>query len=146
MMKAAKASLHSLISTPIPEFSSESERGNASAEFVMVAALVLLLFGVVLQVAFALYARNIMLDAAASGARYGTLLDRTAADGQARTEELIAEHLPNVYQSSVSTRTAQADGVETLEITVQGTLPVVGPFGFDRAITVSGHGIVMRDG
>ncbi|MDO4917597.1 MAG: pilus assembly protein, partial [Rothia sp. (in: high G+C Gram-positive bacteria)] len=57
-----------------------NERGNAPAEFVMVMALVMLLFGVVLQVSFALYARNILIDAASSGARYGTLLDRSYSD------------------------------------------------------------------
>lgn len=120
------------------------ERGNVTAEFVMVSALVLMLFGVVLQIAFALYARNIMLDAASAGARYGTLLDRTESEGRTRTEEIIAGGLPDIYQTTVSSSAVTVNGVDAIEIRVQGTLPVVGPFGFDQGIEVSGHAIVQE--
>ncbi|MEU7991636.1 TadE/TadG family type IV pilus assembly protein [Rothia amarae] len=120
------------------------ERGNVTAEFVMVSALVLMLFGVVLQIAFALYARNIMLDAASAGARYGTLLDRTESEGRTRTEEIIAGGLPDIYQTTVSSSAVTVNGVDAIEIKVHGTLPVVGPFGFDQGIEVSGHAIVQK--
>lgn len=110
----------------------------------MVSALVLMLFGVVLQIAFALYARNIMLDAASAGARYGTLLDRTESEGRTRTEEIIAGGLPDIYQTTVSSSAVTVNGVDAIEIRVQGTLPVVGPFGFDQGIEVSGHAIVQE--
>lgn len=122
----------------------DGERGNAPAEFVMVMALVMLLFGVVLQVSFALYARNILIDAASSGARYGTLLDRTYSDGATRTQEIINHNLPPQYQTSVSTHEVNVNGDRTLEVTVQGTLPVVGPFGFDQGINVTGHALVQE--
>ena len=45
----------------------ESERGDASTEFVMVGALLVLLTMAILQVSFALYARTMLVDAAAAG-------------------------------------------------------------------------------
>ncbi|MDO4252667.1 MAG: TadE/TadG family type IV pilus assembly protein [Rothia sp. (in: high G+C Gram-positive bacteria)] len=124
----------------------EPEAGNASAEFVMVTSLTLLLFALVLQVAFAIYTRNILIDAAASGARYATLLDRSSADGLERTQQIIDRSLPDTYVTHISAQQGSYRGVESLEITVEGTLPVVGPFGFDRAITVSGHALRQAEG
>lgn len=122
----------------------DSERGNVTAEFVMVSVLVMMLFAVVLQIAFALYAKNIMIDAASAGSRYGTLLDRSEADGRARTQEILAGTLPDVYETSVSSSVVNVNGVQALEIRVKGTLPVVGPFGFDQGIEVTGHAIVQK--
>ena len=62
-----------LIAAKLAERSVEdSERGDASTEFVMVGALLVLLTMAILQVSFALYARTMLVDAAAAGARYGT--------------------------------------------------------------------------
>lgn len=121
-----------------------SDRGNVTAEFVMVSMLVLMLFGVVLQISFALYTHNILIDAASSGARYGTLLDRTSSDGVTRTEQIIQNSLPDIYRTSVSSSVVNAEGTQALEITVEATLPVVGPFGFDQGMEVSGHAIIQE--
>ncbi|GGH59409.1 TadE/TadG family type IV pilus assembly protein [Rothia aerolata] len=118
--------------------------GNATAEFVMTSALVLLLFLGVLQLAFAIYVRNIMTDAASSGARYGTLLDRTYADGVDRTSDIIDQSLPLPYAHSVQAHETVVDGAAALEITVEGDLPVVGTFGFDRGFSVSGHALIQN--
>ena len=59
----------------------EAERGDASTEFVMVGALLVLLTMAILQVSFALYTRTMLVDAAAAGARYGTMRDRTPQEG-----------------------------------------------------------------
>lgn len=67
----------------------DSERGDASTEFVMVGALLVLLTMAILQVSFALYARTMLVDAAAAGARYGTMRDRTPQEGMERTRQMI---------------------------------------------------------
>ena len=67
----------------------DSERGDASTEFVMVGALLVLLTMAILQVSFALYARTMLVDATAAGARYGTMRDRTPQEGMARTRQMI---------------------------------------------------------
>ena len=55
----------------------------------MVAGLSAILFALTLQLVFALHVRNVLIDAASHGARYGTLADRGPADAQERTRELI---------------------------------------------------------
>ena len=59
------------------------------AEWAMVAGLSAILFALTLQLVFALHVRNVLIDAASHGARYGTLADRGPADAQERTRELI---------------------------------------------------------
>jgi len=56
------------------------ERGAAVVDFVMVGALTTVFFLAVVQLALVLHVRNTLIDAAASGARYGTLADRGAGD------------------------------------------------------------------
>ncbi len=55
----------------------------------MVSALLVLLTVAILQVSYAFYTRNILLDAASAGARYGTLYDRTPEEGRERAEQII---------------------------------------------------------
>jgi len=47
----------------------------------------------VLQLAFTLHTRNVLVSAAQEGARYAANADRTPADGVARTEQAIREAL-----------------------------------------------------
>lgn len=124
----------------------ESERGDASTEFVMVGALLVLLTVAILQVSFAFYTRTMLVDAAAAGARYGTMRDRTPQEGTERTREMIRGVLPASYAQDVSYReSTDATGVRTLEVTVKSPLPVLGPWGFPESIVVSGHAIYAED-
>lgn len=120
----------------------DSERGDASTEFVMVGALLVLLTMAILQVSFALYARTMLVDAAAAGARYGTMRDRTPQEGMERTRQLIEGALPSSYAENISYRqSSDSTGVRTLEVTVKSPLPVLGPWGFPDSIEVKGHAI-----
>ena len=102
----------------------ESERGDASTEFVMVGALLVLLTMAILQVSFALYAQTMLVDAAAAGARYGTMRDRTPQEGMERTRQLIEGVLPSSYAENISYRqSSDSTGVRTLEVTVKSPLP-----------------------
>ena len=120
----------------------DSERGDASTEFVMVGALLVLLTMAILQVSFALYARTMLVDAAAAGARYGTMRDRTPQEGMARTRQMIEGVLPSSYAENISYRqSSDSTGVRTLEVTVKSPLPVLGPWGLPGSIEVKGHAI-----
>ena len=55
--------------------------------------LVVALFLLVLQVAFVLHTRNVLVASAQEGARYGANADRGPADAQARTREVVADAL-----------------------------------------------------
>lgn len=124
--------------------SSSADAGNATAEFVMVIGLVVLLFAGVLQVAFVLYTRNMMVDAAASGARYGTLLDRSYEEGAVRTRELLEDNLPVSGTAEVSYQVVNHNGIQMLEMQVNAPLPILGPFGIPHTLTVSGHAALQR--
>lgn len=89
----------------------------------------------VLQLAFAVYVRNVLTDAAAEGARFAALADETLADGAHRTTELIHAALSDSYPAKVSTR--ETSGV--VEVTVSAAIPVLGPFGLPGTLTVHGH-------
>lgn len=126
---------------PVPP---EKERGNATAEFVMVSALVVLLFLGVLQVAFALFTRNVLQDAASQGARYGAMLDKTPADGEERTRELLYSVLPSHYSATISSSVTQWQGADAVQVTVVAPVPLLGPFGVATQWEVSGHAVVQR--
>ena len=65
------------------QHSHDAERGAAVVDFVLIGALLTLLFLAIVQLTLVLHVRNTLIDAAASGARYGTLADRN--DGDARS-------------------------------------------------------------
>ncbi|MCC9176109.1 pilus assembly protein [Arthrobacter sp. zg-Y750] len=105
----------------------------------MVGALVSLMFMAVIQLALVLHVRNTLIDAAASGARYGALADRSPADGAERTSGLIEGALGGEYAADVRSSETVVDGVRMLEITVRAPLPVIGLIGPQDGIEVSGH-------
>jgi Flp pilus assembly protein TadG len=118
--------------------------GSAVAEFALVSVLVCALALGVLQVGFALHVRNTLTSAAADGARYGALADRDPSDGAARTRQVITESLSSRWANDVSARMANVDGIETVEVTVRGTLPVLGVFGPAAGITVTAHAVAEQ--
>ncbi|MFW0112141.1 TadE/TadG family type IV pilus assembly protein [Rothia sp. CCM 9417] len=129
----------------MPSLAREKERGNAPAEFVMVSAMVLMLFLGVLQIAFAMFTKNVVQDAASQGARYGAMLDRTPGDGEERTRELLYSVLPESYSTSVTSSVTQWQGAEAVEIRVAAPIPVIGPFGLGGTWEVTGHAVLQGD-
>lgn len=111
----------------------------------MVGALVTLLFMSILQLALVLHVRNTLTDAAASGARYGTLADRTPADGAERTADLIRVALNDSWAEDVSFSETTHGGVRMLRVTVRAPLPVLGFLGPGGGLEVSGHGFFGYD-
>ncbi|WP_434621546.1 TadE family protein [Arthrobacter sp. A5] len=123
--------------TPGP--GSDAESGSAVVDFVLVGALLTVLFLAVVQLALVLHVRNTAVDAAASGARYGTLADRGAADAKTRTEQLISAALSPDYAKEVTVTEEMYLGIRTLKVTVRSPLPVLGLIGPGSALEVSGH-------
>lgn len=108
-------------------------------DFVLVGALVSLMFMAVIQLALVLHVRNTLIDAAAAGARYGTLSDRSPEDGVERTSTLIEGTLGRRYALDVSSAEVTVQDTRLLEITVRAPLPVIGLIGPREGIEVTGH-------
>lgn len=116
-----------------------AERGSAVVEFVLVGTLLTLVFISVVQLALILHVRNTLIDAAASGAHFGTLADRSPEEGTDRTRELIAVALNSGYAQDVSSSLERVDGITTLKITVRAPMPIIGLIGLSNVMEVSGH-------
>jgi Flp pilus assembly protein TadG len=103
------------------------ERGAAVVDFVLVGALLTMFFVSIIQLALILHVRNTLIDAAASGARYGTLADRSADDARRRTGELIGTALNADFARDIETREVTFQGLRTLvvEFTFLGLLLMV---------------------
>lgn len=115
-----------------------SERGSATAEFTMIASLLLALCLAVVQVAGMIHVRNTLVDAASTGARFGALHDRTADEGLARTRELIGTSVSGRYAEDVSYDYRDVAEGRTLRVTVRARYPVLGVLGGVGELEVSG--------
>jgi hypothetical protein len=108
-------------------------------DFALVGGLLTLCFVAVLQLSLALHVRNVLVDCASEGARFGALADRDPQAGAARTRELIRSELSDRYADRVTAGPALVDGVPTVEVRVEAPLPVIGLIGVGRTLTASGH-------
>ena len=119
-----------------------SDRGSGVVDFVLVSALLLVLFLAVVQVGVVLHVRNVLVAAAAEGARYGANADRTPADGAARTRDVAAEVLSpgRAAALTVAGRTTSSGAGDVVEVEVTGPLPALLPVGPLR-LTVRGHAL-----
>ena len=120
------------------------ERGAAVVDFVLIGALLTLLFLAIVQLTLVLHVRNTLIDAAASGARYGTLADRNDGDAKERTVQLITAALNSDFARDVSTSESTFQGIRTLEVTVRAPLPVIGFIGPRALLEVKGHAAIQR--
>jgi hypothetical protein len=123
---------------------SPRERGSAVVDFVLVGGLLTMFFLAIIQLTLVLHIRNTLIDAAASGARYGTLADRNSEDARARTAQLIGMALNPDFATDVTTSEATYQGVRTLQVTVRAPLPVMGLIGPRALLEVSGHAAIQR--
>jgi Flp pilus assembly protein TadG len=120
------------------------ERGAAVVDFVLIGALLTLLFLAIVQLTLVLHVRNTLIDAAASGARYGTLADRNDGDAKERTVQLITAALNADFARNVGTSESTFQGIRTLEVTVRAPLPVIGFIGPRALLEVKGHAAIQR--
>jgi Flp pilus assembly protein TadG len=114
----------------------ERESGSAVADFAMVAGLLSLLFVAVFQLGLALHIRNTLISCASEGARYGARADATPQEGVARAGQLIRASLPGRYAANVTAENTTVNGISVLQIRIEAPLPVLGPLGPDRVLSV----------
>jgi Flp pilus assembly protein TadG len=118
-----------------------TDDGAAVVDFVLVlVVLVPLLLGI-LQVGLVLHVRNTLVAAASEGARYGATVDRTPADGAARTRLQINEALAARFSRRVTAREVPVNGVPGVEVAVTAEVPPLGLWGPAVALHVSGHAV-----
>lgn len=120
-----------------------AEQGSAVVDFVLVGGLLTMFFLAILQLTLVLHVRNTLIDAAASGARYGTLADRNGKDAEERTRGLISTALNQGFAEQVSAKEVNFQGMRTLEVTVRAPMPVIGLIGPRDVLEVKGHAAVQ---
>ncbi len=115
------------------------QRGSAIAEFTMVVGLLTLLALAVVQLGLALHIRNTIHDAAAEGARVAALAGATREDGAERTRQLISAGLNDSFAANVTVTHIDFAAVQSAEVRVITTLPLIGLFGVESGLEVTGH-------
>ena len=120
-----------------------AEQGSAVVDFVLVGGLLTMFFLAILQLTLVLHVRNTLIDAAASGARYGALADRNGTDAEERTRGLISMALNEGFAEQVSAKEVDFQGMRTLEVTIRSPMPVIGLIGPTDMLEVKGHAAVQ---
>jgi len=110
-------------------------------DFVLVVVVLVPVVLGVLQVALVMHVRNTLASAASEGARYAATLDRSPADGAARTRRQIDGAISGRYADEVEARPAVVDGAPGVEVVVHATVPALGLGGPGISLTVIGHAV-----
>ena len=118
-----------------------NESGSAVVDFVMVGALVIVVFVALLQVALGVYARNVLTDAAGDGARRAALVGGTEAEARQRVQVLTAAALRRGYVDTVTVSRVSSGDLTIVEVTVTAPLPVLGLLGPGGTLRVTGHAV-----
>jgi hypothetical protein len=88
-----------------------------------------------------MHVRNTLAAAATEGARYGANIDRTPADGAARTRQQVSGAIADRFARDVSARRASVGGVPAVVVTVRAEVPPLGLWGPAVGLSVTGHGV-----
>jgi Flp pilus assembly protein TadG len=117
------------------------EDGAAVVDFVLVLVILAPLLLGILQLGLVLHVRNTLTAAASEGARYAATVDRSPADGVARTRSQIGEALAGRYARRVTAHPVGIDGAPGVEVDVAATVPALGLWGPAVTLHVSGHAV-----
>ncbi|MCW2761969.1 MAG: TadE-like protein [Marmoricola sp.] len=130
------------LSRPSPaEARPRDEHGAAVVDFVLVSMLLVPLVLGLVQVGLVMHVRNTLAAAATEGARYGANIDRTPADGAARTREQVRGAIADRFAQDVTASRESVDGVPTVAVTVRAEVPPLGLRGPGVTLSVTGHGV-----
>ncbi|MEZ5189065.1 MAG: TadE/TadG family type IV pilus assembly protein [Microbacterium sp.] len=113
--------------------------GSAPVEFVLVGLLLTVLTLGVLQLALAVYVRNVVHDAAVEGAYHGALADTEPADGAVRTTRLISAAVGGALDAQVSAVATDGAAGPEVQVTVVATFPLVGLLGIPSGMEVTAY-------
>lgn len=115
------------------------DTGSSPVEFVLVGALLTVLTLGVVQLALAVYVRNVIHDAAVEGAFHAALADTTLAEGVGRTRTIVARAVGDGYARDVAIVEESEVGGPVIRVTVRTTLPLLGLLGVQHALEVTAH-------
>lgn len=115
----------------------DDDRGSSTVEFVLVGTLLTLLTLGVLQLALAVYIRNVVHDAAVEGAYFGALADTGADAGAARAAQLISVAVGDGISAEVTAEATDSVRGPEVEVRVVATLPLVGLLGVPAGMEVT---------
>ncbi len=118
-----------------------SQRGSAIADFALVSVVLVPLFFGILQLALIWHVRTTLTSAASEGARYGAAFDRTAQDGRRRTSDRIDQTFGGDFAARVSADDTAVAGLPGVEVDVAADVPVLGFWGPEITVHVSGHAV-----
>ncbi|MCU1593475.1 MAG: pilus assembly protein TadE [Frankiales bacterium] len=124
--------------------SAHDDEGAAVVDFVLVSVLVVVLFLIVFQVGIVLHVRNVMVSAAAEGARFGAAADREPGDGAERARSAIEDALGATIARSMDCAAVPGgdlDGAPVVDIRCTGPMPIVFLPTGQVTITVHGHAL-----
>lgn len=96
------------------------------AEFVMITTLLIVLTFSLIQLALVLHVRNTLIDAAANGAHYGALANRSPADAAGRTRTLISQSLNAGFAGDIGVSTSTVGESQLVTVTVTTRVPLIG--------------------
>ena len=105
--------------------------------------MVVLVLGLV-QLAYALWVRTVLIDAAAEGARHAAVLDGDLASGQERALTIASTAITAEYVQSVSASIESAQGYDVVVVEMTAPIPVIGPLGPQGTLTVTGRAVVEQ--
>jgi hypothetical protein len=123
---------------------SARDRGDATVEFALVSVLVVFLFLLVVQLAFVLHTRNVLVAAAQEGARYGANADRGPRDAERRALSVVGDALSPAVAARMDRPRAglvEVDGAVVMEVTLAGPMPLVFLPAGPLRLTVRGHAL-----
>lgn len=127
------------MSDPLQLRAREDERGSSPVEFVLVGTLLTLLTLAVLQLALAVYVRNVVHDAAVEGAYFAALADTGPAQGAERARETIRRAIGDAYAEDVTVVRSISLEQPTIDVRIRTTLPVIGLLGLPYGLEVEAH-------
>lgn len=110
----------------------------------MVGALVVVLVLGLVQLAFALWVRTALVDAAGEGARFAALHDGDLDSGAERAAAVAAMSLGAGYLESVELRLEPAAGYDVVVAELTAPVPVIGLLGPSGTLTVTGRAVQER--
>lgn len=100
----------------------------------------------VLQLAFVVYVRNVVHDAAVEGAYHAALADTTGEEGADRAREVITRAIGADYARDIEISSSGVRDRAMVDVRIRATLPVVGLIGLAAALEVEGHAPVETFG
>ncbi|MDO5721439.1 MAG: ABC transporter [Actinomycetaceae bacterium] len=114
----------------------QDEAGSQVVSHVLVQVMVVIVLLGLLQLAYVLHIRNLTLDAASEGARRAALAGATLDEGEQRARDLIEASLGKARIGEVKATEVQVEGVTQVTLTINTSLPVLGPWGLPRSMEI----------